>query len=561
MQFTVKGMGPVDMLYSNILVMNQIHKYSLCSPAPAPAPAAGPIPLIDIPLLPHQILSLQKMRLIEESRNKGIWVGDEHLVSSYGILGDPSGTGKTVTMLGHIGQMTEHPFGIHTLCTLNRDSLPSLYSVTQKLYEDTFNTLIVVPYFLLLHWQGEIERTRFTLHTIKSQRDIDSTECIRRISQSHITLISNTLLHSLTARLKHTMPNYLWERVVYDEADMIRIPAACPFIRCKMTWLISARYKNLTHANQQIHSYILQKISPDFLQSLEEPLQKLLTVYTQEHPHLVVYKTISHTYFQSILKTTHPARSYFVVTTEEESLQQSIQLPSVVRKHIICSSKMPYIHAKTRSLIEEGKIEEAVVSICPRTMSRDAFLASLTCPYKKERFLASSACTICFESAVAAVPCISPCCTHLFCGSCMLRWLDTNAVCPICRADFPPSSLIKLQEYDPPFLDKMGTLLSLLRDIEGQIIIASQKPREVYDRIRSDIPSLAVDLLQGQLMNKKAAFERGEITVLVIPDDTVGVTFPSATHMIRMSRTGKEGRCQTIGRKGPLTVLRLSNRN
>jgi hypothetical protein len=559
MQFILKGMGPVDILYSNILVMNQIHKYSLYSPAEeATIKVEQSIPLIDIRLLPHQILSLQKMRLIEESRNRGIWIGDEHLVCSYGILGDPSGTGKTATMLGHIGQMTEHPFGIHTLCTLNRDSLPSLYSVTQRLYEDAFNTLIVVPYFLLLHWQGEIQKTRLTLNTIKSQRDIDSTECIRRISQSHITLISNTLLHSLTARLKHTMPNYLWERVVYDEADMIRIPAACPFIRCKMSWLISARYKNLTHANQQIHSYILQKLSPDFLQSLEEPLQKLLTVYTQEHPHLVVYKTVSHSYFQSILRTTHPARSYFVVTTEEGFLQQSMQLPTVIRKHIVCSSKIPYIHAKTRSLMEEGKIEEAVLSICPRTMNRDAFLGSLLCPYKKERFLASSACTICFEGA--EVPCISPCCTHLFCGSCMLRWLDTNAVCPICRADFPPSSLIKLQEQDPPFLDKMDTLLSLLREIQGQVIIASQKPRDVYDRIRLEVPHLAVDLLQGQLMNKKAAFERGEITVLVIPDDTVGVTFPSATHMIRMTSMGKEGRCQSIGRKEPLTILRLSSR-
>lgn len=546
--------------------MNQIHKYSLssCSEASmsssseSTVKAEQSIPLVDIPLLPHQIISLQKMRLIEESRNKGIWVNDEQLVSSYGILGDPSGTGKTATMLGHIGQMTEHPFGIHTLCTLSRDSLPSLYSVTQRLYEDSFNTLIVVPYFLLLHWQGEIEKTRFTLHTIKSQRDIDSTECIRRISECHITLISNTLLQCLTARLKHTMPNYLWERVVYDEADMIRIPAACPFIRCKMSWLISARYKNLTHANQQIHSYILQKLSPDFLQSLEEPLQKLLTVYTQEHPHLVVYKTVSHTYFQSILRTTHPARGYFVVTTEEEFLQQSMQLPSVVRKHISCSSKMPYIHANTRNLMEQGKIEEAVLSICPRTMSRDAFLTSLTCPFKKERFLASSVCTICFEAA--EVPCISPCCTHLFCGSCMLRWLDTNAVCPICRADFPPSSLIKLQDQDPPFLDKMGSLLSLLRDIKGQIIVASQKPREVYDRIRLDIPTLAVDLLQGQMLNKKAAFERKEITVLVIADDTVGITFPSATHMIRMSSLGKEGRCQSIGRKEPLTIVRLSSK-
>lgn len=545
-------MRPIDILFSNILVMNQIHKYSLdeYSPCVHQPPLVGQ-------LLPHQLYCLEKMKSMEESRNKGVWLDDEHIVSSYGILGDVSGSGKTYTMLGHIGQMSEHPFGIQTSTRLSSDSLPSLYSVTQTLYDEAMNTLIVVPNTLVDHWKTCIQTTRLSVHIIKSQRDIDD-ECLRKIRQSHITLISSTLLKSLAALLADKLPLYFWERVVYDEADMIRIPASCPFIHSKMTWLISARYKNLTHANQQIHSHILQQLSTDFLQGLEAPLQKFLTVYKQEHPVLVLYKTVSFAYFQNILKTTHPSRGYFVVTTEETFLHQSMQLPEMIQKTITCKPTHAVPYSETRALINLGQIEEAVLSIQPRILGRNAFIESLTCPFKKERLLASITCTICFEPAdsAAAVPCISPCCINLFCGSCMLRWLDTNAGCPLCRADLHPSSLVKVEYVPSQQKGVRETLVELLGD--GQYLIVSQTPQELYTYLRG---LLTVDLFQGHpttLSHKREAFEKKQSRVLILPADTIGLTFPSATHMILMdSMENILGRAQCIGRKEPLQVIRL----
>lgn len=542
--------------------MNQIHKYSLDEYSPR----VDQTPLVGH-LLPHQLQCLQKMKTIEESRNKGIWLDDEHLVSSYGILGDVSGSGKTFTMLGHIGQMTEHPFGIHTYTSLSHDSLPSLYSVTQTMYDDAMNTLIVVPPPLIHHWQTCIQTTKLTSHVIKSQRDIDE-QCIRKMRQSHITLISSTLLKPLTALLSQKLPLYFWERVVYDEADMIRIPASCPFIHSKMTWLISARYKNITHANQQIHSHILQQLSPDFVQGLELPLQKLLTVYTQEHPVLVLYKTVSHSYFNSILRTTHPSRGYFVITSEESFLQGSMQLPDIVCTTRICKPMFPlhHIQEQTRALMSIGSIEEAVLSIQPRIVERKEFIDSIVCPFKKER-LESTTCTICFEPAdsVKSVPCISPCCTNLFCGSCILRWLDANAVCPLCRTELVPSTLVKIQ-YGPVKKDKdaIETLIDALRERgDGQYLVVSAKPQEIYNHIRKHLPTLEkhIDILHGHpttIVHRKASFDSKHLRVLVLPIDTLGLTFPNATHMILMNSTEDVlGRAQCVGREQPLQVLRI----
>ena len=72
--------------------MERIETSVFLSPADRP-------PHIKIPLLPHQLYSLERMKHIETSMHRGIRFGDELIFSSHGILGERAGTGKTLTML------------------------------------------------------------------------------------------------------------------------------------------------------------------------------------------------------------------------------------------------------------------------------------------------------------------------------------------------------------------------------------------------------------------------------------------------------------------------------
>ena len=248
-------------LHSNLNIMELIYKVSLSNTTYRKKPGH-----IVKPLFPHHLCTLERMKEIEESIHKGMYVNNEQIFSSYGILGERSGTGKTLTMLAHISQMSLENTNATTY-TLHSSSIPSFFSITKETPSNLFDTLVVVPHALFHQWQEEVEKTNLSCHLLKTLKDIDSPTCIRNMLLSHVTIVSNTLLQSLAAVFTHT-GNYIWSRVVYDEADIIRIPSACPFIRTKMTWLITSRYRNITHANQNIHSHVVKQLSSEYVDTL-----------------------------------------------------------------------------------------------------------------------------------------------------------------------------------------------------------------------------------------------------------------------------------------------------
>ena len=550
-------MTSLKVLCSNIDVMEQIETSIFLSPAEQP-------PHINIPLLPHQIYSLERMKHLESSMNKGIRVGDELIFSSHGILGERAGTGKTLTMLSHISQMTERePSPVHI--SIHPSSSPSFLSIVQKDIVNSFSTLIVVPHFLFHQWHAELKKTSLSYTLLKSQKDID-TECLAKIENTHVTLISNTLLQSLSALLSTV--DYMWERIVYDEADMLRISSTCKPLLTKMTWLITSRYRNITHSNQQIHSHVVKQLPQEYVESLSIPMQSYIAEYVKEHPMLTIYKTTSDVYFKSILQNMHPSRGYFVIKTEESFLESSLSLPPPVRQILPCKPTHPRPN-ETTALLESGNIEAAVLSVYPREVTFESLLEGSD-THTECRLRTNTTCSICYEPAESMVPCITPCCMNLFCGRCIVTWISINKICPLCKAILPPSSLLKLKGNvfrGEKGCTKYERLISLLEDGDGQYIVFSRNTQEVYAYIVNNLPHLIdkVDILHGNkttISNILSEFTAKKLRVLCFSTDSLGVDLHSATHIIVMNRLqGDEdciiGRAQRIGRTQPLQYIEL----
>jgi hypothetical protein len=534
--------------------------------SPGNQPPESQPPHIKTPLLPHQVYSLQRMIHLETSAHTGIRIGDEMILSSYGILGERAGTGKTLTMLSHISQMSARdPSPVHI--SIHPSSSPSFFSMVQKDIINLFNTLIVVPHTLFHQWHAEVNRTNFSYTLLKSQKDID-TECLAKIENSHVTLISNTLLPSLSALLSSV--DYMWERIVYDEADMLRISSTCKPLQTKMTWLITSRYRNITHANQQIHSHVVKQLPQEYVESLSMPMQSYVAEYVKEHPMLTLYKTTADVYFKSILQNTHPSRGYFVIKTEESFLESSLCIPPPVRQILLCNPTHPRPN-ETTALLESGNIEGAVLSMYPREVTFESLLEGSD-RNTRCRLQANKTCSICYEPAETMVPCITPCCMNLFCGRCIATWISINSICPLCKAILPPSSLLKLKGNVPrgeKGYTKYDRLISLLQDgdVNNQYIVFSRNTQEVYAHIVNNLPHLIdkVDILHGNkstIANILSDFTTKKLRVLCFSTDSLGVDLYSATHMIVMNRLqGEEdtiiGRAQRIGRKQPLQYIEL----
>ena len=554
-------MTSVRVLSSNLDVMERIESSANLSPRDLRRPSH-----IKFPLYPHQLSSLERMREIEESIHTGMKLGGETIYSSYGILGERSGTGKTLTMLAHISCITNISRETQKKKTLHPSSSPSFFSLGSS-QPPLLSTLIVVPHVLFYQWQSEIEKTSLSCTLLVSQKDIDDPLCMDRLMTTHITLVSNTLLPSLSARLHDE--SYRWERIVYDEADSIRIPSACIPVECNMTWLITSRYKNITHANQQIHSHVVKQLSPEYIETLSKPLQNFIVSYIEQHPLLTLYKTASEGFFKSILANRHPSRGYFVVKTEDSLLEASLLLPEPIVQTITCKPA----HARTMELLRHGHVEDAVLSIHPRTMTMEELLTNAD-RNTQARLQETTTCGVCYEAAESIVPCITPCCMNLFCGKCIVTWFDLNVKCPLCQASLAPTSLIKLDTAVPQRKveqTKYDHLITLLREKgDGQYILFARNPQEVYSHVVQNLPAIAheVEILHGNktvVSNIMAEFTAKRIRVLCFSGDSLGIDVHSATHILVMDRLrGEEedyiiGRAQRLGRRNPLHHISFSD--
>jgi hypothetical protein len=561
-------MTSVRILSSNLNVMEKIE-----SRATVHYSREQELGNIKIPLYPHQRSALERMREIEESTYGGMCIGGETLFSSYGILGERAGTGKTLTMLAHIDQMslTTLSQNYREIPTLHPASSPTFFGHGSRPSKHLLPTLIIVPHTLFYQWQREIRSTTLSCTSLISQKDIDHPLLIERMESTHVTLISNTLLQSLTARFTQLvwgLDEVLWDRIVYDEADVLRIPSGCIPLETRMTWLITSRYRNITHANQQIHSHVVKQLPQQYIDSLSSSVKKYVEGYIEEHPQLTLYKTASEVFFRPILANRHPSRGYFVVKTDDASLDASLSLPSPVVQTILCKPE----HGRTMELLHKGHVEDAVLSIHPQTMTLPQIIATVD-QHSQTRLQENTSCSICYETAEPIVPCVIPCCMNLFCGRCILTWFDRNAKCPLCQALVAPTSLIKIDtgaERPPLQQTKYEHLIRLLQDKgDGQYILFSRNPQKVFSHILDTLPNLRgqIGLLHGNktvISNLVSEFNKKTLRILCFSGDSLGTDLHSATHILIMDRLrGDEeeyiiGRAQRIGRKVPLQQIYFS---
>ena len=600
-------------------------------------PQAPQPPHIETPLKPHQLAALHAMRAKEHQFQTGYTIPNtqETLFSSYAFLGDRVGVGKTLMVLGHVSQMATAPLTTPApgMSNLNPNSTAACFSLfPTKPTENLFDTLIVVPHTIYKQWQDTIKATTLKPLFIKSQRDLDKENLVTSLRSSHLTLVSNTLLAQFMNSVqvaRQLAPR--WRRVFYDEADSVKIVSTCIRPQANMTWFISASYQNLILANHYYHSYIIRQLQPAFIETLAPELQEMVHAHTNAHPNVTFFRTLSFPFFAEQLKSQLSLRGHLIIRSCDEFINQSVTLPPLVEQIIRCQTPIthqvlgPSIPPETEAMLHAGDVQAALVSLgisqhspltiveavtSYRTMELDrmkrllAFKQEETYanPIAKEQAITNlqdkitrleaqiqgiherleqaskEVCAICFDPPAA--PVLTPCCSKIFCGQCILRWMMTSTACPLCRTGIHPTDLRQVtdaqpaqhQHQPPPQPQppkKLDALLKILQENpDGQFLVFSRFDNPlatIQETIEDHYPSQSLHGNKDAVAKQIADFEEGRVKILLLNSRlaAAGLHLPSATHVILLHKMGPEeekqilGRAYRLGRTKPLQFIKL----
>ena len=497
---------------------------------------------IKIPLRDHQRTSASGLKIHETRMRAGLqqydMCGNVYITrGTGGILGDPVGAGKSLTVLSYIAHLKENPTAEPNMSnTFIKSSDSSNYTIYTKKYDRTSpnncKNLIIVPYTLVPQWRQYVNtQTSLKAHIIKNKADISSN--IIPIQTADLTIVSNNMYGQFIDIVNEN--KLWWERVFYDEADSIKITSSSDLPHTLFSWYITASWPNITMYSTSIHRALLETImNTDEFRGFHPDCVTWIAEYLYNHPshYYSHYDFRSHNFLSQISNLANINTYVNVVLSSSDYYRRSFQMPTVTynmhrcRRSAINHALAGLIDPQVQNLIDADDIDSAlgILNLNTRTSTnllqavehryiRDISNIELTISYRnameyvsnshkeealttlrssktrvetqlatfRERIqgLEGELCPICYDVPSSVI--YSPCCNHLFCPSCILKCLRMNDKCPMCRTKVRTQDLTHINKANESSIvqteqipRKHEVLLKLLMDNpEGRFLVFS----------------------------------------------------------------------------------------
>lgn len=618
--------------------LHAVHLNSL-NEEPATAPFI-PDDLVKVPLHPHQLAVLSRMEELEQGLMNGLRVKSQTLFSNCGILGDSVGVGKSLMVLAHIARLRTMPV-LSKQSVIHSSSMANMFSITSIKYSDVLEagSLIVVPHTLFRQWMAYIkDQTNLKAFCVAKVSEVESEDFTKMVMAADVVIVSNTLCKNFVPRCRAL--DIRWKRLFIDEADTIHLPGVYfrDIVQARFIWFITASWINLLYLNTNLYfdrnAVQLHIFSPGTIYDHLQPhftsrLATNNTFYLVETP-----RVRSHQFLRELLSTSHPLRANLVIKCSDALIKKSIQLPQLIRQTILCKSPLTHkiiqdaVSANIQQMLHAGDIagalqelnvkgkdmksliEGVTANLCKeleRLKKTYDFKASLeySTPAAKEVALKSlqekmtatnhsieaiaeriqnfesEVCPICYDEPNDHL--VTPCCSRVFCATCLLLSLARNANCPLCRTAIHPSACTKLilnplaneivdvsGATEPSLPKKQEALLQIMKqNPDGRFLIFSRYDNP-FETIEAAVNSMGIQVrhVKGNkhvISSTLKAFETGAAQCLLLNSQYAGagLNITAATHVILLHAMTHEeekqvlGRAYRIGRKGPLTFIKL----
>ncbi len=585
---------------------------------------------VRVELMSHQKTMIQKLLEIEESgeisiegsSNKNIKISGDLSVNNFkintnvAILGDKVGAGKTLMIssllsIRKILKSRDFNCGISNNFTIKYKSEGS----------ELKTNLIIVPHKLIPQWSENFSKniTNLNVFTISTNKDIDSLvktvvvndknirneNCFfqyeeiipERINCYDVILIGETMYK----RFYMTCKKFIWNRIIIDEADSIKLPKdmVCLY---KFMWLVTGtptglfytdksfitKIFNQNSQSEKLNDYFVFKNDEKFIeQSIVLPNPKRLKIKCITPRELDIIKDVIP---PSVLQMINAGNSEEAIKALNCNVDTNENILQVVTKNILDSIKNKQIEleAETKKIFHpsQQKEHESRIKFIQNQISK---LEEKYNDIKKKIYdLNDSHCPVCMGEFTN--PIITECCKSCFCFDCLaisLGELRSNQ-CPNCRQTISQSKIHVIADKNKieeeknlnsnsnkyELKDKMDVLVDLIKAKPDGSFMVFANYSETFTKIEQKLKEIGITyhILKGvaSVVKKNIDdFRDKKVRVLMLNAQFfgAGMNLQMTTDLVIFHRFKQEmeeqiiGRAQRLGRTTALNVYYLLHDN
>lgn len=533
---------------------------------------------LNVQLFPHQLASIYQMEDREKNRNLKTCIFGNTLQSNVGIFADITGYGKSLSVIGMLVRDTmewdlkekyEH-------CYLSKIYGFGMIKKFHKSYHNKINcNLIVASQSLINQWKKELSYSTLKFCSITTRKQVDNCDP----HEFDVIISSPTMYNRFISRFR----DFIWKRFIFDEPTHTRI-SAMKTILANFYWFVSA--------------------TPDML--------------------LWSYGAHRNAFITSLFRydIDHEDFKLLIVKNNDNFVKNSYQIPPEIHEYHECYQAVrnmlqSLINQNILDMVSAGNIEGAVKSLggqktdniidlvrqkkiekleeiefkIQRYMRRNNMTHVEKWKKEKERVekqieelenrfknALNSNCTICLNKLNK--PVMLSCCQNIFCGECILSWLDKKNSCPLCRTKGERNNIIFIkkkldsdseqQSKQNIKMTKQNKIIDIIQKKKNGKFIIFSSYDETFFAIRCVLEeqSIAYAEVQGTVntRNKKIkSFKEGNIPVIFLnsKNNGAGINLQEASDIILYHEMDDNmikqiiGRANRIGRTKKLYVHHL----
>ena len=533
----------------------------------------------------YQQNGISRMTEIEGNANKKINVfnrgADISFTSTCGFLADPTGSGKTCTMLNFIKirykqMIKERPVVpiTHSYNIFVKEHI-TVHNRPDELFSEC--TVVVVSPNITTQWSEEASSEGVSFVVINTNKHIQ--KCFDMIMQKqelHIVIVNENRYKAFC--MASAFRSVVFARCVFDECRHMKSSSAQTLLSACFTWFISAAKSDnitaddffnctggfLTYSHM-MPSYMFEHIA------VRTPVSEIEYPGTMEHHYYNCQKTMSRV-------------TDIIVDELDKDLSQRLSAGDVNGALQILGAEEAsdifsvVVHRLNRDIrhvtfmIEEVQNDSryglngtgSTQRLTRLEGQRQSFVRQLeTAQSRFDDMLKNGSCSICLD--VFTQPTMISCCSNVYCAECILSAQVLSKKCPMCRS--PNFKLHRVEENGTPVnpksfdvpeapLSKVDVLRKIFRNESSKKVLVYSE----WDSILSLLGDLSVEfkfeLLHLQGFSTKRAtmlctYAKPDTRVIMFANgitDCSGLNLPQTTDIVLWHDMDTYKTQQIIGR-------------